>query len=169
MAGRVMHLDPDRTERQALAVRQDHVWQWLRPDLQAEHQGLLRSSSVQLEVRRMQIDRARIAFHQATNRGNVVQVRMRQENCVGSRAPRIQGTGDPLGFGTRVDYDHGSVRPAGSDEVAVGLESADGESKNLEPADFVGGDQTEKEVPQPQEPVAFGLSNVKPEPLKLLW
>ena len=169
MAGRMTDLEPDRPELQALSVRQDHVWQWLRPDLQTEHQGLLRGSSVKLEVRRVQIDRARIAFHQATDRGNVVHVRVRQENRVGSSAPRIQGTGDPLGFGTRVDDDHGPVRPAGSDEVAVRLESADGESENLEPADLVGGDQTEKEVPQPQEPVAFGFSNVKPEPLKLLW
>ena len=169
MAGRMTDFEPDRTELQALAVRQDHVWQWLRPDLQTEHQGLLWSSPVQLEVGRVQIDRARIAFHQATDRGYVVQVRVRQENRVGNRAPRIQGSDDPLGFGTRVDDDYGPVRPAGSDEVAVRLESADGESENLEPADLVGGDQTEKEVPQPQEPVAFGFSNVKPEPLKLLW
>ena len=53
--------------------------------------------------------------------------------------------------------------------MAVRLECADGEGENLEPADVVGGVQTEKEVPQPQDPVAFGLSNVNPEPLKLLW
>ena len=99
----------------------------------------------------------------------MIQVRVREENCVGDRAPIFQGSGDPLGFGTRVDDHHGSIRTAGSDQVTVRLECAYGEGENLEPADVVGGVQTENEVPQPQEPVAFGFSNVKPEPLKLLW
>jgi hypothetical protein len=52
-------------------------------------------------------------------------------------------------------------------DVAVRLEGADGQSVNLQPAG-IGGVQTENEVPQPQDPVAFGLSNVNPDPLKLL-
>ena len=55
-----------------------------------------------------------------------------------------------------------------TDDVAVRLERADGQGPNLEPAGLGRGAQTEKEVPQPQDPVAFGLSNVNPEPLKLL-
>ncbi len=117
----------------------------------------------------MEIDRAGIPFHQAANGSHVIQVRVREENCVGGRVPGIQGTGDPFGFGSGVDDHHRSVGTSGTDEMAVRLKSADGQSENLEPADVVGDDQTEKEVPQPQEPVAFGFSNVKPEPLKLLW
>lgn len=161
-------VEPDIAELQELSIRQVPIGQRLRPDLQTEHQGLLGSSPVQLQVRRVQIDRARIAFHQATDRGHMIQMRVRQENCGRDHAPGFQGIGDPFGFGARVDDHHGSVRTAGSEEVAVRLECADGEGENLEPADVVGGVQTEKEVPQPQEPVAFGFSNVKPEPLKLL-
>lgn len=116
----------------------------------------------------MEIDRARIALHQAADGGHVVQVRVRQENRLGNCSPGIQGARDPFGLGTGIDDHHGSRVSVGSEEVAVRLEIADGEGKNLEPADVVGGAQTEKEVPQPQEPVAFGFSNVKPEPLKLL-
>lgn len=161
-------VEPDIAELQELSIRQVPIGQRLRPDLQTEHQGLLGSSPVQLQVRRVQIDRARIAFHQATDRGHMIQMRVRQEDCGRDHAPDFQGIGDPFGFGARVDDHHGSVRTAGSEEVAVRLECADGEGENLEPADVVGGVQTEKEVPQPQEPVAFGFSNVKPEPLKLL-
>ena len=116
----------------------------------------------------MQIDRAGIALHQAADGGHVVQVRVRQENRRGNRSPGIQGARDPLGLGARIDDHHGFLVPTGSKKVAVRLEITDGEGKNLEIADVVGGAQTEKEVPQPQEPVAFGFSNVKPEPLKLL-
>jgi len=169
MAGCMTDVKSDIAELQELSIRQVPIGQRLRPDLQTEHQGLLGSSPVQLEVRRVQMDRTRVAFHQATDRGHMIQVRVRQENRVGDHAPGFQGTGDPLGFGAGIDDHHGPVRTAGSEEVAVRLECADGEGENLEPADVVGGVQTEKEVPQPQEPVAFGFSNVKPEPLKLLW
>ena len=169
MARCVTDLELDRAELQELSVGQGPIGQWLRPDLETEHQGLLGSRPVQFEVRGVEIDRTRIAFHQATDGGHMIQVRVRQENRVGDRAPGIQGTGDPLGFGTWVDDQYGSVRAAGSEKVAVRLKIADGEGENLEPPDVVGGAQTEKEVPQPQEPVAFGFSNVKPEPLKLLW
>lgn len=169
MTGRMTHPEADRAEFQLLAIRQDHVGQRLRPDLQAEHQGLLRSSPVQVEISGMEIDGAGVTVHQAADGSHVIQVRVREEDRLGRRAPGFQRTGDPLGIGTRVDDHHASVRTAGADQVAIRLEGADGEGEDLEAADVLGDVQTEKEVPQPQEPVAFGFSNVKPEPLKLLW
>ena len=169
VTGCMADLKPERAELQHLSVRQCPIGQRLRRYLETEHQGLLGSRPVQVEVCRVEIDRARIALHKSADGGHVIQVGVRQENRLGNRLPGIQGARDPLGLGARIDDHHGSLFSPGSEEVAVRLECADGEGENLEPTDVVGGVQTEKEVPQPQEPVAFGFSNVKPEPLKLLW
>jgi hypothetical protein len=97
----------------------------------------------------------------------VVQVRMGQEDGFGLGVPGVEHARDPHCLITGVDDEcpTGCVRV--SNEEAVRLEGADRQSANLELA-RIAGVQTENEVPQPQEPVAFGLSNVNPDPLKLL-
>ncbi len=117
----------------------------------------------------MEIDRARVPLHEPTDGGHVIEVGVRQENRLGNRAPGIERTRDPGRFCTGVDDDHRTVISVRPEDVAVRLESAYRQCENIQPADLAGGNQTEKEVPQPQEPVAFGFSNVKPDPLKLLW
>lgn len=50
VTGRMTNLEPDRAEFQPLPVRQRPIGQRLRRDLETEHQGLLGSRPVQVEV-----------------------------------------------------------------------------------------------------------------------
>lgn len=50
VTGRMTNFEPDRAEFQPLPVRQRPIGQWLRRDLETEHQGLLGSRPVQVEV-----------------------------------------------------------------------------------------------------------------------
>ena len=113
------------------------------------------------------MNRAIIATHQLADCRDVVQVGVGQEYGLGYCSPGIENARDSVRLVTGVD----DKRPAGlarmAYDVAVRLKGANGQSMNLQPAG-IGGVQTENEVPQPQDPVAFGLSNVNPDPLKLL-
>ena len=157
----------DRSESEHLAVGELPVGGRLWTHVKTEHRGLSGSRAVQVEIGRVQMHRAIIPVHQVADSRDVIQVRMGQEDGFGLGAPGVERTRDPLRLITGVDDEcpTGCVRV--SNEKAVRLEGADRQSANFEPAG-IAGVQTENEVPQPQEPVAFGLSNVNPDPLKLL-
>jgi hypothetical protein len=134
---------------------------------QTEHRGLSGSRTIQVEIGRVQIDRAAVGFGQITYGRDVVQVGVGKENRIRLGPPGLENGGDTVRLVTRVDDQRPVGRVRVTDDVAIRLEGAYGQSANLQPAGG-GGAQTENEVPQPQDPVAFGLSNVKPDPLKLL-
>ena len=168
MARCVTHLELDRAETEPLPICQVVVRQGLGTDAQPEHGRLSRRRTVEIEIRGVQVDRACVPVHQLAHRCDVVQVSVGKENRRRFHAPVVQRVDDPAGIVTRIDHQRGLRIARMTDEMAVRLKRADGQGPNLQPAGRGGGAQTEKEVPQPQDPVAFGLSNVNPEPLKLL-
>ncbi len=93
---------------------------------------------------------------------------MREENRARCRAPCIERRLDTRSFIPGIDYERRGRRVPMPNQVAVRLERTEGQRPDVEPAAPGLRAQTENEVPQPQDPVAFGLSNVKPDPLKLL-
>ena len=154
---------------QHLAVREIPIGIRLCGHGEPEHPRLVRGRTVEVEIVGMKVDRTGIAAHEIAHGGHVVEMSVREQDRLRLRAPVRKRGFDSSGIGAGIDHQRGAALLAGPHEMTVRLKGADRQGEDLQPAGFGRGAQTEKEVPQPQEPVAFGFSNVKPEPLKLLW
>lgn len=166
---------PDAPEVQDLAIRQLYIRSRRLVHDHSEHPALFGGSVVQKAIRWMKVHGGAGGTGHLRHRPDMVEVRMREQYRGYAMRPLRQPGKNSLGVRAGIDHDACRIifRP---DEVAVGLERTQRECFHAEGGHIMVRrvdrhrlDQTENEVPQPQEPVAFGFSNVKPDPLKLLW
>ncbi len=159
---------------QGLPVCKFHIRRRRLLDRDSEHPSLVGRRIVQKSVCWMEVNRGPGGAGQFRHGANVVQMCMREKDRRNVAFPILQASQNVLRIGSGIDQDASRTITC-AHQVTVRLERAQHERFDPERGRAAirigrhGFGQTEKEVPQPQEPVAFGFSNVNPDPLKLLW